>query len=152
MLQRIQTIYLAGSLLLVALLLNLPLITLTDAAGKLYTLTVSGLAEENGTQVVRGIYAAIMYGLIGLLILVSIFMYSRRPLQMRIVLISLLLFIGSYGMVYYSYILISSKVAISLASMHIALVFPLIGAILQFLAYKGISRDDKLVKSYDRLR
>ena len=32
------------------------------------------------------------------------------------------------------------------------LVFPLISAVLTFLAYRGIKKDDELVKSYDRLR
>ncbi len=38
------------------------------------------------------------------------------------------------------------------ASYKLPCVFPLIGAVLVFLAYRGIKKDEELVKSYDRIR
>lgn len=152
MLQRIQTIYLLGSLILIALVSYLPLLTLADSSGALYTYTAAGIFQTGGDKLMSGIYTAALFAGLGLLVLISIFLYRKRTLQMRLTIYCLLIFIGSYGIIFYYYQFAVSTIGLSLATMHFALAFPLIGAVLQFLAFNGISKDDRLVKSYDRLR
>lgn len=152
MLQRIQTLYLIGSVILIALVINLPLITLSDTSGTLYTLTSTGLFQADGVKLMSGIYMAVLFAGLGMLVLVSIFLFRKRTLQMRITIFSLLIYVGSYGLIFYYYQFAVSAMGLSLLTMHIPLSFPLIGAVMQFLAFNGISKDDRLVKSYDRLR
>ena len=82
--------------------------------------------------------------LISLLSLVTIFLFSKRKIQMRLteVLITLIII----------FICVTCYYALSEYKYWSRVVIPAIQLLLAILAYFGIKRDDNLVKSYDRLR
>jgi hypothetical protein len=90
--------------------------------------------------------------LTGVLNFVNIFLFSRRILQIRLSIISAgLLVVILLTMVYYYFVTLHS-VEHNLHAFRVAAVFPIIGIIFNFLAYRAIHQDEMLVKSYDRIR
>jgi hypothetical protein len=80
-----------------------------------------------------------------------IFFFKNRSLQLLlskilIALITILILVSGY----YSYIIISQMDGAIVPG--IKMVLPVIMLILSVLAFRGIKKDDQLVKSYDRLR
>ena len=84
------------------------------------------------------------------LCVVAIFLYRNRTNQMKVVKLSIALqAIVLITMVAYYLYFIRFCVA---GNPQIAIIFPIINIILLVLAYRGIKKDDDLVKSADRLR
>jgi peptidoglycan/LPS O-acetylase OafA/YrhL len=84
--------------------------------------------------------------LISLISLITIFLFSKRKIQIRLtILLMALIIILICITCYYAFNNISEN-AWSKA------VIPVFQLLLAVLAYFGIKRDDNLVKSYDRLR
>lgn len=82
----------------------------------------------------------------GLIALIAIFLYKNRPLQQKLCLAGLLSFIITC-VFYYLEIKKFTVGSFSLLS-----VFLLLVPVFYFLAIRGIYRDQKLIKSVDRLR
>ena len=90
--------------------------------------------------------------LISLLALVTIFLFRRRMLQIRLCTFNTLLIVGFYGLfAFYLWRLAGSMDAFTF-NFRIALAFPLISLILNWLAIRAIGADEMLVRSLDRLR
>ena len=70
---------------------------------------------------------------------------------MRITMIILLLSLGTLIMGAFYVIMFDRKIDVTII-WKIKVIFPLVSAILAWLAYRAILRDDLMVKSYDRLR
>jgi hypothetical protein len=88
----------------------------------------------------------------GALNFVNIFLFSRRLLQIRLCIISAgLLVVVLLTMIYY-YFSVMNSVKQTMHIFRVAAIFPIIGIILNFLAYRAIHQDEMLVKSYDRIR
>lgn len=92
-----------------------------------------------------------------LLNILTIFMYSNRPLQIKlswlIALVILLSFAGSATMNYLA--LSSGEVPAStgdIVSFKWPLALPLVALLLNFMALRGVKADQKLVSASDRLR
>jgi hypothetical protein len=85
---------------------------------------------------------------VGIASLIAIFLYKNRKMQMRIVLITLLVSLLNLGL-YYSEI---KKYVPGEGNISLWAVFAIFIPILLFFAIRGIRRDEKLVKSLDRLR
>jgi len=85
--------------------------------------------------------------------LVAIFMFKNRSLQITLsrltLVISILIMILSGVFFYLDY---QSLQANSLVSGEVGLLSPILGILFSFLAMRNIKKDDKLVKSSDRLR
>jgi hypothetical protein len=94
---------------------------------------------------------AILLILIAAISLITIFLFKNRKTQLKlsVVLIMLsiilLLAVASYAF------LLSGKYN-SLLQFRVNLLFPVLVLIFSILAYRGIKKDEELVKSYDRLR
>jgi hypothetical protein len=90
--------------------------------------------------------------LTGALNLINIFLYTRRILQIRLCIVSaVLLIIITLTMLYY-YTMAKYSNDYYFHTYRLAAIFPLIGIIMNFLAFRGINHDEALVKSYDRIR
>ena len=85
---------------------------------------------------------------VGIASLIAIFLYKNRKMQLRIVLITLLVSLLNLGL-YYSEI---KKYVPGEGNISLWAVFAIFIPILLFFAIRGIRRDEKLVKSLDRLR
>ncbi len=154
MIQRIQTLYLAISASLAGLLLNGDIVKLVGEKGELYSLSFRGISliQDGVTElIVKSIPLSILMILVPLLLFVSLLLFKNRKLQIRATVLSTLLFCGVLIMMLY-YIFISGRNINADPIFNIKLVFPLVGLIFGYLAFRAILKDELLVKSYDRIR
>jgi hypothetical protein len=153
MIQRIQTLLLLITALLTGVLCLVPFATFLRE-GEIFRQTVWGIDPSAGSpgMVVKTLPMAVLTILAALLPLVTIFLYKKRELQMRLCVVEIILLLGLA--VYMGMYLfrsgageISDRIAFSVVDL-----FPLIGIVLTFVALKRIMRDEILVRSLDRIR
>ena len=152
MIQRIQTLYLLAVAALMAAAVFTPLAYF--AAGveeyKLYAFTLQGAQESYST-----IYMGVIVALAAIIPFVNIFLFKNRLLQIRLCAVELMLLIGSAIFMAIYYFLSNrmfSQLEFSAHGFHIAIIFPLIALVLDYLAMRAIFRDEMLVKSLERIR
>jgi hypothetical protein len=151
MIQRIQTLFLLAVVILSGLLLTGDLLIMDSGSGTLFTISFQGLGEEGGEIIQRLWPLSFLLALVPVLALVSVFLYRKRSTQMRVTIITLLLSLGTLFLGAFYVIMFDRKIDVTII-WKIKVVFPLISAILVWLAHRAILRDDLRVKSYDRLR
>tara|TARA_R110002072_G_scaffold137355_3_gene280165 strand:- start:120 stop:590 length:471 start_codon:yes stop_codon:yes gene_type:complete len=156
MIQRIQTIYLsiATVLTLVMLLLKVQLVYVTAQAGEYFLTPFSiNLVGANGTETVVSALAIAAILSLGLLLTIfAIMQFKKRKLQIKVAQGALLLQLAAIAAIFY-YVNEMSKIAEFVpVSYSPILIILLINVVVYFLAIRGIKKDDKLVRSADRLR
>lgn len=147
MIQRIQTVFVLIAELLVASLFLLKFADLS-VNGELYSFSANGIFNGE-TLVFDGLPLMLFIGLIVLLHMLIIFTYKKRIRQIRILVFTIVLLLGLFGMFFYfTYAgFDGAKVAFK-----IPIVFPLIAIVLDYLAIRAIGKDEALVRSMDRIR
>jgi glucan phosphoethanolaminetransferase (alkaline phosphatase superfamily) len=88
-------------------------------------------------------------GLICLLNIAIILMYNNRMLQMRMCVYNILLLIGLIGILLFTLYSISDNPSVNF---RLPFVFPIVAAILHFLAFRCIRKDEYTVQALNRLR
>ncbi|MBK7475784.1 MAG: DUF4293 domain-containing protein [Haliscomenobacter sp.] len=147
MIQRIQSLFLflGGGLMLAVL--GFPFATTGSA--------IAGSAYFNDAvfNVRDNVALLVVYGLSGVLALAAIFLFRNRRLQMRMAISSAIMGVLAIGLTIL-FFWQDSKALESLALVRngISAYLPVLGLILLFLAYRYIGKDEKLVRSMDRLR
>jgi len=155
MIQRIQTLYLFIVTALMVAMAFLPLATVIVDENTLYTLVAFGLKPLEGGALVSTIWALFaMEAIIALISLVTIFLFRKRILQIRLTVFNILLMIGFYGLFIYlvfnpNYLISGDNISFTYK---FALCFPFVSMILSYLAIRNIGADEALVRSLDRLR
>lgn len=155
MIQRIQSIYLLLTTALSILFLSGNMIRFSDASGNVFGMTISGIMKYQAgpaSEHVGGLLPLVILVLMTAFIsFLAIFIFRNRKLQIRLTAAALFLS--------FSVVLATSVYAIYLMRKFdadiiwtIKMVLPVFMVIFLFLAYRGIRKDDELVKSYDRLR
>ena len=147
MIQRIQTIYMFISVVLIASLSKLKFADIS-VNNELYTFVSRGI--YNGEELIfNGLAIFIFIPAIALLHVLAIFLYKKRILQIRILVFSIVLLLGLFGLFFYfTYAgFTNAKVAFK-----IPVVFPVVAAILDFLAIRAIGKDEALIRSLNRIR
>lgn len=150
MIQRIQTVWLLIAALLSMLLFYFDIVTITYSStgsevNQSFTLLGMGMT---------GYMLAALAAVLVILPLVAIFMFKKRTKQ---VLVTILVLVLNFGFVAFSIMSIDSftsdhKSAVSESSYGLAAFVPIVTVIFLFMAIKAIRKDEKLVKSVDRLR
>jgi peptidoglycan/LPS O-acetylase OafA/YrhL len=151
MIQRIQTLFLLAVLVLSALMCIGDLIKMDSGTGTLFTISFAGLGEEGGEIIQRLWPLSVIMVIVPLLALIAIFLFKKRRLQMRVTMLVLLLSLGTLILGAFYIIMFDRKIDITVI-WQVKAIFPLISAILAWLAYRSIMKDDQMVRSYDRLR
>ena len=137
MIQRIQTIYLLLTFIIIGILpFFIPLWTLSD--GKEY------LFMQNQFYV-------ILMGLSTMLSLVSIVSYKKRQNQFVMGRLNMILNLILLGLFVYRSLNISGE-TVAVSEKGIGMFLPILAIVLLVLANKAIKKDEDLVKSVDRLR
>jgi hypothetical protein len=153
MLQRIQTLYLFIALILMGLMFFFPYAEILSGEGRLYSFQFDGLYYIESLEVyVQTLPTIILLSVIPALSLVTIFLFRRRILQMRIAFINMLLMLGFMGLMYFYIRSFSNELQAEAVSYKIFDIFPAIAAILNYLAIRAIGKDEALVRSVDRIR
>jgi len=147
MIQRIQTIYLLISAILVGLLFAFPYAEIVRD-GATYLLNFKGVLldgklQENGLAIpILIVVILAMHGF-------AIFSYKTRIKQIRIIIISMFLIMCLSGLfLFFTYYSMSG----AQISLKMSMVFPLIAMILDYLAIRAIGKDEALIRSLDRIR
>jgi len=154
MIQRIQTIFLALIVLLGVAASFFPIMSFTNGdvtyVMNLYkTVTINDVLTKN-----MGVGA--MQGIVQLLALATLFMFKNRSLQIKLgKLVILLVAFQIAAIVMYSDTVktaIGKPVEDITVSFEFGAVIPVLSLICAYLAVRFIKKDDKLVRSADRLR
>ncbi|MDX9694495.1 MAG: DUF4293 domain-containing protein [Bacteroidales bacterium] len=152
MLQRIQTVYLLVVAILMGSMFFYPYAELLAADNQVFAYYFNGLfIEGNESAYFLTIPPAILLSIITLVSIVTIFLYQKRILQIRLSAINLMLMLGYIGLNYY-YIKSFSSQLTGVISYNLIVIFPLISAVLTYLAIRAIGKDEALLRSLDRIR
>jgi hypothetical protein len=151
MIQRIQTLFLLAVLVLSGLMCTGDLIRLDAGEGTFFSIGFTGVRDPGGEVIQRLWPLSGILAVIPVLTAITIFLYKKRQIQMRITMLVLLLSLGTIILGAFYVIMFDRKIDVTVI-WRVQVIFPLISAILAWLAYRNILRDDLKVKSYDRLR
>lgn len=89
--------------------------------------------------------------LAALLTFVTIFLFKRHSLQIRLSAVAIVLDCGLMGLSYFYYRQVASGIADGLASLSMLYLLPLIAIILTFLGLMGVKKDMAILRSLSRL-
>ena len=135
--QRIQTLYLAISTVLIAVLLF----------GDAYTFNGPDGLEALPYLKLQKPYFGILLGILAAMIVLALLTFKVRILQMRLSTLAGLVALGMTGWLAYFYFTAPENVTFKWT-----VIFPLIAAICDFLAARGCFQDQLLVESAYRIR
>ena len=79
---------------------------------------------------------------------VAIFAYKTRRTQMKLILVGIVLMVIWYILLAFSI----NWTDLRLYHWHISSILPLLVVVLNIMAYKGVKKDENLIKSMDRIR
>ncbi|HEY4198482.1 MAG TPA: DUF4293 domain-containing protein [Mucilaginibacter sp.] len=155
MLQRIQSVYLLIASLVIFALFLFPLVHNVYVAGVPSTIMVTGIFQDvNGAQAHTQSFIALICAtvVVAIIPLVLIFLYKNRKQQMLLCYVYIFIIFG------YSFWMAQMvKTATDGANLNtnnfgIGALLSSVSIVLVLMAAKAIQRDEKLVKSADRLR
>ncbi len=155
MIQRIQTVYLLAIVILSGFVVFSPLADLINSVDKLiYLVDFRGISliKPTGNMLESTIWGLTTVSLVVPVIgLITIFSYKTRPKQIRLTVINMAFMLIFYVFLAF-YIWSATQRLHTDWHLRMATVLPLINLILSYLAIGAIGKDEKLVKSLDRLR
>jgi hypothetical protein len=137
MIQRVQTIWLLLASLFAFLTLKFPFYIIAG------TLGLSAPIELNAAS---RTFLLMLTSILGALCFIIIFLFKQRKLQMKLCFLSLLISLVNIYL-YFSYIKEFSAGGLSIFS-----VFTFLIPVFILLAIRGIHKDQKLIRSVDRIR
>ena len=152
MIQRIQSVFLLVALGLLVTMFFFPIAELVYETGEILTFNLTGFyqTEAGITYSVSNQNSILAFGvIICALNLITTFMYKNRALQLRLCIYNILLLVGMTGIILF---VIYSIDNINSVSYSMPAVFPVIAAILHYLAFRGIRKDELMVQALSRLR
>ena len=154
MIQRIQTLYLLIIAALMAVTLFSGLAWFAGDAGE-FGLYAFGLKTAEGELVQSTVYMGVLLALACALPLVTIFLFRRRLLQIRLCVVEMVLLLGSLvmeGVYYFLSWRVFSDLTFHTQGFKPAIVLPLVCLLFAYLAARAIFRDELLVRAADRIR
>ncbi|MGN6617221.1 MAG: DUF4293 family protein [Ilyomonas sp.] len=137
MIQRVQTIWLLLASLFAFLTLKFPFYIIAG------TLGLSAPIEFNATS---RTFLLMLTSILGALCFIIIFLFKQRKLQMKLCLLSLLISLVNIYL-YFNFIKEYTVGGLSIFS-----VFTFLIPVFILLAIRGIYKDQKLIRSVDRIR
>ena len=158
MIQRIQTVYLTVAIAALIAIYFFPLASFFSDFSyyKFYIYKLTSAGPESVSAIRPGIVMplGIFNGLIAVVALIAIFLYKNRKMQLRIVKLGILMNVILVGLIFFVYAPLIGKSASAVAdySKDAGIYFTLISLVMLILANRGINRDEKLIRSADRLR
>lgn len=154
MIQRIQTLYLLIIAGLMAVTLFARLAWFAGDAGE-FGLFAFALKSAEGETVQPTCYMGVLLALACALPLITIFLFRRRQLQIRLCVVEMVLLLGAVAMEGVYYFLswrVFSDLAFHTQGFKPAIALPLVCLLFAYLAARAIFRDELLVRAADRIR
>jgi hypothetical protein len=155
MIQRVQSVYLFVMALLSSLLIPGSILNFSEKTGFVVRVTFNAVVRYNSgqsTEIVEKLFPlSVLIVLITVISLTTIFFFNSRKIQIQ--LSRFLIFLAAILVVAIIHIClrIISKFDASIIP-GLKMILPVLILIISVLAFRGIKKDDKLVKSYERLR
>lgn len=146
MIQRKQTIYLLLALAAIIVCLCLPIGKAAVASSIGGTVVYYNLGAYLGNAFTPHPAPFVDLVIAGAVALITIFLYKKRKLQMKLCVLDIILCLLWYGW-YVAMVLTVDGISISFGAC-----LPLVAIILLVLARKGVKADEELIKSMDRIR
>jgi len=148
MIQRIQSIWLLLAAITILCLLFVPIMGVVSNTGY-HTLYGTGLKSPGADGSTTNIPLLISTVFAGLISLVNIFNFRNRKLQIRIALLNIILILALSAWFFQIINGISGATQLDLEP---GIYLSLVAIIFTLLAIRGIKKDEKLIRSADRLR
>ena len=149
MIQRIQSIFLllAATITIVFCFSDFAFLKINELD---FTFSVSGIKASSAAlnQGISTIPLMIIFFIIALISVINIFFYKKRVLQMKLCILNIILIIGAIGLILFHFYTLKPYEY----QFRWSIILPIVAMILQFLAYRFIRKDEKLVRSLDRIR
>ncbi len=139
MIQRIQSLYLLIVTILQVIVFFSKQATFINSAEVEETLRIADMWPM-----------AILIGTTALLAFIAIFLYHHRITQIRLTIFNGLLLVMLQAVIVY--FLIKTSGLTQEISYSINAIFPIISAVLSYLAIRGIGKDEAMIKALNRLR
>lgn len=153
MIQRIQTVYLFLASLAIYALFIFPVVNILNSTGakKIMVTGVYQTIDEQVAQTEPFTLLTIATALLGIIPIVLIFLFKNRKKQVTFVYLTVLAVLG-YSFWLAQTVKTASDTNLEIGNYNIGAGLTSLAVLFLVLAGKGIMRDDKLVKSADRLR
>ncbi|MDP4240880.1 MAG: DUF4293 domain-containing protein [Bacteroidota bacterium] len=151
MIQRIQSLYLFLAAVALGLVFFFPLANLSNIQD-LVIFKITGFSKFSVLENIPTWPLIIMNVVTLLLTLIIIGLYKKRPLQVRLTRIALMLNVIFIALMYFVYGDHLAKQIKMDINYEIGSLFPIISMIFQILAMYAINKDERLIKSVDRIR
>ena len=149
MIQRIQSVYLLIVAILSVIVMSNPIGSFIAADNSIVEFTNLSLIDQSGVEDYKpwALFAILMISAI--ISLITIFLYRKRMLQIRLTLFKIILAIGYY-VTLVTFVFMLKGESTFVPSWMVCL--PFVGIVLDWLAIRAIGKDEMLVKAYERLR
>lgn len=155
MIQRIQTLYLLLVVIVTTVTFFSPFAGLQNAEqAAIYEMSYRGLFEMNTSGDIRlaNIWTlTALMAIVPLISLITVFLFKKRLLQIRLIISNIILMAGFYGLMFI-YLWQYGEALDASLYLEIPAAFPLVGIILSIMAIRAIAKDEALVKSLNRIR
>ncbi|MEX8547663.1 MAG: DUF4293 domain-containing protein [Mucilaginibacter sp.] len=155
MIQRIQSVYLLAASLVLFSLFLFPMVNNLILNGHADNIMVTGIYEViNGVRTITSsfILLALATVVAALLPLAGIFLYKNRKKQISYCYITIVLLIGFSFYSAETVKGVAGNITLRPENYGLGIILPSLAIVLIFFAIRGINRDEKLVRSADRLR
>jgi glucan phosphoethanolaminetransferase (alkaline phosphatase superfamily) len=156
MIQRVQSVY----LLLITVLMSFLLITtyadlkLDDGSELIFkSYSITKVSPDQDISLYKSTVPVVFLVLIiGLLSFVTIFIYNRRIVQIRLSMVNIFLILVLIISMLIYYLTTKSAFPDGKFNFRMPMIYPVLSLIFCFMAIKGIRHDELLVNSYKRIR
>lgn len=104
---------------------------------------------KNQELLFSGLPILILIGIVTALHFITIFLFKKRILQIRILAFTIILLLGLCGLFFYFTYVSFDEVKVAFK---VGVAFPIVAVILDWLAIRAIGKDEALVRSLNRIR
>jgi hypothetical protein len=155
MIQRKQTIYQLLTIIMSFLFLKGDILSFVDKSGSVIKVTLYGVLRNAVGQdfelIERSWPLSVVIVLIPVISLITILLFKNRKIQLLVAFSGIILAAGFVLFsIYYTYIICHNYATQIIPGYKMLIEILLLT--FNYLAYRGIKKDDELIKSYDRLR
>jgi heme/copper-type cytochrome/quinol oxidase subunit 3 len=154
MIQRIQTIWFFFATLTFFALFLFAYVHFTEN-GTPKALKVTGVYENRNGEVVSTqdfLALTIVTALIGALPFIAIFLFKNRKQQITLAYIAIIAVLGHFFWLYYTTKQLIGHFQLQAENYGIGIILPSLTILFLIFAIKGIRKDERLIRSTDRLR
>lgn len=154
MIQRIQSLYLLIATALMSVALLMPVATFTATTGEVFTLSAFSLSSAGLSQ--STIWMGILMVAATVLPFITLFLFKRRMLQVRLCAVEIVLLLGCVAFEAIYYYLSGANALENYDIEHRqfcwAAIMPILALVLSAMAARATFKDEVVVRSFDRIR